>query len=84
MVIDVSDLFKGTVETFGAIDIVINNAGVGILEDWEKVIQINQVLLNIHGIYMVLQCEYVLNMILPNNDISIVCKLVCKIYPILC
>lgn len=39
----VEDLFKGTVETFGAIDIVINNAGVGILEDWEKVIQINQI-----------------------------------------
>lgn len=39
----VKDLFKGTVDTFGAIDIVFNNAGVGLLEDWEKVIQINQI-----------------------------------------
>lgn len=39
----VEDLFKGTVDTFGAIDIVFNNAGVGIYEDWESVIQINQI-----------------------------------------
>lgn len=43
MVTNVSDLFKGTVDTFGAIDIVFNNAGVAASEDWEKVIQINQV-----------------------------------------
>lgn len=43
MVTNVSDLFKGTVDTFGAIDIVFNNAGVTASEDWEKVIQINQV-----------------------------------------
>ncbi|XP_065943055.1 15-hydroxyprostaglandin dehydrogenase [NAD(+)]-like [Magallana gigas] len=42
----VEDLFKGTVDTFGAIDIVFNNAGVGIYKDWENVIQINQVCLS--------------------------------------
>uniref|UniRef100_A0A8W8HMK5 15-hydroxyprostaglandin dehydrogenase [NAD(+)] n=1 Tax=Magallana gigas TaxID=29159 RepID=A0A8W8HMK5_MAGGI len=38
----VKDLFKGTVDTFGAIDIVFNNAVCGSFGDWEKVIQINQ------------------------------------------
>jgi len=46
---EVSDLIEKTVEIFGKIDVIVNNAGVGLLggildvtdDDWQRVIDIN-------------------------------------------
>lgn len=37
------DAFKNTVERFGRLDIVINNAGINNEKDWEKTIEVNLV-----------------------------------------
>jgi 15-hydroxyprostaglandin dehydrogenase (NAD) len=42
-IIHVSEAFKETKETFGCIDIVVNNAGITDEEHWEKMVDINVV-----------------------------------------
>lgn len=36
---NILDLFRETVDTFGAVDIVLNSAGVVLLEEWGKMIR---------------------------------------------
>lgn len=37
------DAFQNTVEKFGRLDIVINNAGINNEKNWEKTIEVNLV-----------------------------------------
>ncbi len=37
------DAFQSTVEKFGRLDIVINNAGINNEKNWEKTIEVNLV-----------------------------------------
>lgn len=37
------DTFQSTVDQFGRLDIVINNAGINNEKNWEKTIQVNLV-----------------------------------------
>lgn len=43
------DAFRSTVDQFGRLDIVINNAGINNEKNWEKTIQVNLVRLQEGG-----------------------------------
>ncbi|XP_073698868.1 15-hydroxyprostaglandin dehydrogenase [NAD(+)] isoform X2 [Garra rufa] len=48
------DAFQNTVEKFGRLDIVINNAGINNEKDWEKTIEVNLTSV-IQGTYLALE-----------------------------
>lgn len=80
---NILNLFRETVNTFGAIDIVSNNAWVVLLEEWEKMIQISQVL------FYISTPLWVKILILntrreKSNRIQSQCMLICKIGHTLC
>jgi NAD(P)-dependent dehydrogenase (short-subunit alcohol dehydrogenase family) len=49
----VAEAFKRTIETFGTLDIVVNNAGIFNESEWEKEVDINLVRhIRLYSIYM--------------------------------
>ncbi|XP_010774312.1 15-hydroxyprostaglandin dehydrogenase [NAD(+)]-like, partial [Notothenia coriiceps] len=53
-VVCVAEAFQSTVEQFGRLDIVINNAGINNEKNWEKTIQVNLTSV-IKGTYLALE-----------------------------
>jgi NAD(P)-dependent dehydrogenase (short-subunit alcohol dehydrogenase family) len=57
----VSEAFQKTIETFGTLDIVVNNAGIFNESEWEKEVDINLV-----G-HICLYCTYIYRAIYGTN-----------------
>lgn len=66
-----SGAFERTVEHFGRLDIVINNAGINNEKNWEKTIEVNLVRTNLpHRLYIILKAENIVMLRVAQRDSS--------------